>query len=114
MYRSQNVGTATKYSIRQLAQDYNELPNKPRSSISSKSICVKYGLLHRLPYFDVVNGLCVDPMYCLSLGISKIIVKQFVETGALSSIQLDSMMEYKSRGHMVINYEMLFAKDLQA
>ena len=43
----------------------------------AKQTGVRWFELLRLPYFDPIQFLTVDPMYCLFLGIAKWIVKKF-------------------------------------
>ena len=43
----------------------------------AKQTGVRWSELLRLPYFDPIQFLTVDPMHCLFLGIAKWIVKKF-------------------------------------
>ena len=43
----------------------------------AKQTSVRWSELLRLPYFDPIQFLTVDPMHCLFLGIAKWIVKKF-------------------------------------
>jgi len=46
---------------------------------------VRWSELLRLPYFDPIRFLVVDPMHCLFLGIAKWIVKRiWVDKGILT------------------------------
>ena len=51
----------------------------------AKQTGVRWSELLRLPYFDPIQFLTVDPMYCLFLGIAKWIVKKiWVDEGVLT------------------------------
>ena len=48
----------------------------------------------RLPYFDPIQFITIDPMYCLFLGIVKWIIKRiWVDMGILSSNILNSIQK---------------------
>ena len=50
---------------------------------------VRWSELLRLPYFDPIRFLTVDPMHCLFLGIAKWIVKKiWVDEGVLTPADL--------------------------
>ena len=50
--------------------------------------------IYRLPYFDPVQFLMVDPMHCLFLGIAKwIVTRLWIEEGRLTSDHLEIMQE---------------------
>ena len=52
----------------------------------------------RLPYFDPIRFITVDPMHCLFLGIAKWIVKRiWVDMGILTSIELSSIQQKMSK-----------------
>jgi hypothetical protein len=53
---------------------------------------VRWSEIYRLPYFDPVQFLIVDPMHCLFLGISKwIVTRLWIEEGILTSDHLAIM-----------------------
>ena len=53
---------------------------------------VRWSEIYRLPYFDPVQFLIVDPMHCLFLGIAKwIVTRLWIEGGRLSSKHLKIM-----------------------
>jgi hypothetical protein len=58
---------------------------------------VRWSELLRLPYFNPIRHLVIDPMHCLFLGIGKWLVKRiWIEEGILTNNALDeiqSMME---------------------
>jgi hypothetical protein len=60
----------------------------------TKSSGVRWSELLRLPYFDPIRFITVDPMHCLFLGIAKWIVKQiWVDMGVLSSNDLNNIQK---------------------
>jgi hypothetical protein len=53
---------------------------------------VRWSELLRLPYFDPIRHLVVDPMHCLFLGIGKWLVKRiWIEEGILTNKALDEI-----------------------
>jgi hypothetical protein len=55
---------------------------------------VRWSEIYRLPYFDPVQFLVVDPMHCLFLGIAKwIVTRLWIEEGRLTSDHLEIMQE---------------------
>ena len=59
---------------------------------------VRWSELLRLPYFDPIRFITVDPMHCLFLGIAKWIVKRiWVDMGILTSIELSSIQQKMSK-----------------
>jgi Transposase family tnp2 len=53
---------------------------------------VRWSEMCRLPYFDPVQFLIVDPMHCLFLGIAKwIVTRLWIEEGRLTSKHLEIM-----------------------
>ena len=60
----------------------------------TKSSGVRWSELLRLPYFDPIRFITVDPMHCLFLGIAKWIVKRiWVDMGVLSSNDLNNIQK---------------------
>ncbi|PKC61562.1 hypothetical protein RhiirA1_398323 [Rhizophagus irregularis] len=54
--------------------------------------------MYRLPYFDPVQFLIVDPMHCLFLGIAKwIVTRLWIEERRLTSENLTTMQERANR-----------------
>ena len=65
---------------------------------------VRWSELLRLPYFDPIRFLTVDPMHCLFLGIAKWIVKRiWIEEGILTSDSLNNIQKgwMNSRFHPI-------------
>jgi hypothetical protein len=59
-----------------------------------KQTGVKWSELLRLPYFDPIRFIIVDPMHCLFLGIAKWIVKRlWIDTEVLSSDSLKTIQK---------------------
>jgi len=59
---------------------------------------VRWSEIHRLPNFNPVRFLIVDPMHCLFLGIAKwIIMRLWIEEGKLNSENLSLMQKRASR-----------------
>src|SRR5256884_6645207 len=57
-----------------------------------KQTGVRWSELLRLPYFDPIRFLTVDPMHCLFLGIAKWIVKRiWVDEGVLTPDNLKNI-----------------------
>jgi hypothetical protein len=53
---------------------------------------VRWSELLRLPYFDPIRHLVIDPMHCLFLGIGKWLVKRiWIEEGVLTNNALDEI-----------------------
>ena len=53
---------------------------------------MRWSELLRLPYFDPIRFITVDPMHCLFLGIAKWMVKRiWVDLGVLSFNSLDQI-----------------------
>ena len=60
----------------------------------TKSSGVRWSELLRLPYFDPIRFITVDPMHCLFLGIAKWIMKRiWVDMGILSSNDLNNIQK---------------------
>ena len=55
---------------RQLGENYRQLPNPTAQKIFVKEHATRYCQLSRLPYFDLVKQIVVDPMHNLFLGQS--------------------------------------------
>jgi len=62
---------------RQNAIGWRRCNSNAARSRFAKQTGVRWSELLRLPYFDPIRFLTVDPMYCLFLGIAKWIVKKF-------------------------------------
>ena len=59
-----------------------------------KSTGVRWSELLRLPYFDPIRFITVDPMHCLFLGIAKWIVKRlWVDEGILNQESLKKIQK---------------------
>jgi hypothetical protein len=59
---------------------------------------VRWSEMYRLPYFDPVQFLIVDPMHCLFLGIAKwIVTRLWIEERRLTSENLTTMQERANR-----------------
>ena len=57
-----------------------------------KQTGVRWSELLRLPYFDPIRFIIVDPMHCLFLGIAKWIVKRiWVDEGLLTPADLNKI-----------------------
>ena len=62
---------------------------------------VRWSELLRLPYFNPIRHLVVDPMHCLFLGIAKWIVKRlWIDGGKISKSDLE-LMEERAKGIQV-------------
>src|SRR6185295_16915019 len=60
--------------------------------VDFKQTGIKWSELLRLPYFDSIRFLTVDPMHCLFLGIAKWIVKKiWVDEGVLTPDNLKNI-----------------------
>src|SRR5947207_11224044 len=67
------------------------IPDAARSRFA-KQTGVRWSELLRLPYFDPIRFLTVDPMHCLFLGIAKWIVKKiWVDEGVLTPDNLKNI-----------------------
>jgi hypothetical protein len=63
-----------------------------------KEFGVRWSELLRLPYFDPIRFVIVDPMHCLFLGIAKWIVKRiWVDEGVLSPNDLKNIQNVMNR-----------------
>ncbi|PKC00943.1 hypothetical protein RhiirA5_249243, partial [Rhizophagus irregularis] len=59
---------------------------------------VRWSEIYRLPYFNPVRFLVVDPMHCLFLGIAKwIVMRLWIEEGKLNPENLLLMQERANR-----------------
>ena len=55
---------------------------------------VRWSELLRLPYFDPIKFITIDPMHCLFLGIARWIVKQiWIDKGILTSNSLNKIQK---------------------
>src|ERR1051326_6847959 len=70
---------------RENAQAWRRCNSDASRSRFVKQIGIRWSELLRLPYFDPVRFVTVDPMHCLFLGIAKWIVKRiWVDEGVLT------------------------------
>ena len=53
-----------------------------RESIES-SHGARYSLLYRLPYYDAISALIIDPIHCLFLGIAKRVFESWVKNNVI-------------------------------
>ena len=66
-----------------------------------KETGVRWSELLRLPYFDPIRFLTVDPMHCLFLGIARWIVKRiWVDEGILTPISLGKIQRKMNEIHV--------------
>ncbi|GET66680.1 hypothetical protein RIR_jg18675.t4 [Rhizophagus irregularis DAOM 181602=DAOM 197198] len=55
---------------------------------------VRWSEILRLPYFDLIRFVVVDPMHCLFLGIAKWITKRiWIDEGVLTEKDLQSIQK---------------------
>ena len=71
-----------KYNDACTASDHRELERK---------YGVRYSELLRLPYFDIVEQHVIDPMYNLSLGTGKYLMKLWKERGILTEENFETI-----------------------
>ena len=68
-----------------------------------KETGVRWSELLRLPYFDPIRFIIIDPMHCLFLGIAKWIVKRiWVDEGILSPTVLNKIQGKMKEFHVQI------------
>ena len=78
---------------RQNALDWRRCTSNAERTRFVKKNGVRWSELLRLPYFDPIRFVVIDPMHCLFLGIAKWIVKRIwvdeniLTQNALKSIQ---------------------------
>ena len=80
--------------IRRNALSWNECNTEDARKKHVSETLVRWSEIYRLPYFDPVQFLIIDPMHCLFLGIAKwIVTRLWIEEGRLSSKNLSIMQE---------------------
>ena len=73
-YSGFDRGSWTPWSVDQHREDIKtirECENITKAKKKESELGVRYCELLRLPYFDPVRMLVVDPMHCLYLGVAK-------------------------------------------
>ncbi|KZW01814.1 hypothetical protein EXIGLDRAFT_602604 [Exidia glandulosa HHB12029] len=74
--KSEDMATPTGYRTRtdaeqrQLGEQYRKLGSKGERDAFVKEHATRYTQLSRLPYFDLVRQVVIDPMHNLALGMS--------------------------------------------
>jgi len=77
---------------RRNAEGWLQCKSKKERKEYVSSTQVRWSEMLRLPYFDPINHLVVDPMHCLFLGIARWIVKRlWVDSGKISKSDLELM-----------------------
>ena len=83
----------TEQDVRRHAAKFRSLPNVTQKKRYASNNGVRYTELLRLPYFDPVRMLIVDPMHCLFMGLAKSLFKRLLEVGVLTEDILREMQK---------------------
>ena len=73
----------TNESQRQEAQTFMDCKNASQANKQAASTGVRWSSLMRLPYFDCVRYLVIDPMHNLYMGVAKHVLKLFFREGLI-------------------------------
>jgi len=81
--------------FRENAHEWRRCKSDASRKHFTKSTGVRWTELLRLPYFDPIRFIIVDPMHCLFLGIARWIVKRiWVDEGILNQ---ESLIEIQKK-----------------
>ena len=77
---------------RQNAEDWRRCKSEDERRQHVSTTSVRWSEMLRLPYFNPIRHLIVDPMHCLFLGIAHWIVKRlWIESGKITKSDLELM-----------------------
>ncbi|GBC36556.2 uncharacterized protein LOC110040724 [Rhizophagus irregularis DAOM 181602=DAOM 197198] len=80
--------------VRRDAREWLNCNTKDARNSHVHNTLVRWSEMYRLPYFDSVRFLTVDPMHCLFLGIAKwIVTRLWIEEGRLTQKDLETMQK---------------------